>query len=112
MIVDELLLERVARERRFDARTVEIARRIFIGNEAPRKLAKEFALIDKRIYAIRAEVLKHVERYALPEGWSEVMLRGPADVVKATQAFFNRRMRATADAAPGSDASETRRAPL
>jgi len=112
MIVDELLLERVARERRFDARTVEIARRLFIGDEAPRKVAKEFALIDKRIYAIRAEVLKQVERYALPEGWSEVTLRGPADVVKATQAFFNRRMRATADAAPGSEANGTRRTPL
>ena len=112
MIVDELLLERVARDRRFDARTVEIARRLFIGNEPPRKVAKEFALIDKRIYAIRAEVLKQVERYALPEGWSEVMLRGPADVVKATQAFFNRRMRATADAAPGSEANGTRQTPL
>lgn len=108
MIVDELLLERVARERRFDARTVEIARRLFIGNEAPRKVAKEFALVDKRIYAIRAEVLKQVESYALPGGWSEVTLRGPADVVKATQAFFNRRMRATADAAPGSEAGATR----
>ena len=108
MIVDELLLERVARERRFDARTVEIARRLFLGNEAPRKVAKEFALIDQRLYAIRAEVLKQVERYALPEGWSEVTLRGPADVVKATQAFFNRRMRDPAADAGGSVAGEAR----
>jgi hypothetical protein len=93
MIVDEPLLERVVRERRFDARTVEIAKRLFLGNEAPRKLAKEFALLDKRIYAIRAEVLKQVQRYDLPEGWSEVTLRGPAEVVKAAHALFRKRMR-------------------
>jgi hypothetical protein len=104
MIVDELLLERVVRERRFDDRTVEIAKRLFLGNEAPRKVAKEFGLIDKRIYAIRAEVIKQVERYALPEGWSEVTLRGPADVVKATQAFFKRRMNALSAASAANPA--------
>jgi len=93
MIIDEPILERVLRERRFDERTAEIARRMFLKNEAPKKLAMEYALLDKRIYAIRAEVVKQVKKYALPEGWSEVTLRGPADAVKAAHALFKRHMR-------------------
>jgi len=93
MIVDEPILERVLRERRFDERTAEIARRLFLGDEPPRKLAKEYALLDKRIYAIRAEVVKQVKEYALPAGWSEVTLKGPADAVRAAHALFKRRMR-------------------
>jgi hypothetical protein len=94
MIVDEMLLERVTRERRFDDRTVEIAKRLFLGNGAPRTVAKEFGVIDKRVYAIRAEVIRQVESYELPEGWSEVTLRGPADIVKATKKFFKKRINA------------------
>ena len=101
MTVDESLLERVFKDRRFDARTVEIARRLFLGHEAPRKLAKEFALIDKRIYAIRAEMIKQVQGYDIPEGWSEVTLRGPADVVKAAHAVFKKRMREHQEAPRG-----------
>lgn len=93
MIVDELLLARVARDRRFDERTVEIARRLFIGKDEPKKLATEFGLHDKRIYAIRAAVTKQIASYQLPEGWSEVTLRGPADVVQAVAAIFKKRMR-------------------
>ena len=93
MIVDELLLERVVRDRRFDRRTVEIARRLFIGKEEPKKLAAEFGLHDKRIYAIRTAVTKQLASYELPEGWSEVTLRGPAEVVKAVDAIFKKRMR-------------------
>jgi len=93
MTVDEPILERVLRERRFDQRTAEIAKRLFLRDEAPQKLAREYALLDKRIYAIRAEVLKQVKGYALPAGWSEVTLRGPADVVKAAHALFRKRMR-------------------
>ncbi|WP_213956768.1 MULTISPECIES: hypothetical protein [unclassified Variovorax] len=93
MTVDEPILERVLRERRFDERTAEIARRLFLGNERPQKLAMEYCLLDKRIYAIRAEVVKHVKGYALPAGWSEVTLRGPVDAVKAAHALFRKRMR-------------------
>ena len=97
MVVDELTLERVARERRFNARTVEITRRLFIDKHPPLSVAKEFALLDKRIYAIRAAVIKQVQGYALPEGWVEVTLRGPADVVKKAEESFRRRMRERMD---------------
>lgn len=93
MVVDELTLARVARERRFNARTVEIARRLFIDKHPPLSVAKEFALLDKRIYAIRAAVIKHVKGYALPEGWVEVTLRGPAAVMKEVEALFRKRMK-------------------
>ena len=94
MIVDELVLQRVARDRRFDARTVEIARHLFLRKEAPRKVAREFALIDKRIYAIRAEVLRQAEKYALPPGCTEVTLRGPPEVIRATERFYRQQMEA------------------
>jgi hypothetical protein len=106
MIVDELTLERVSRERRFDARTLEIARRLFIDKDPPRKVAKEFALIDKRIYAIRADVIDHVKKYELPDGWSEVVLRGPTDVVKAADALFKRRMKALSKLQSASSSGE------
>lgn len=88
MTVDEVTLERVLRDRRFDERTVAIARRLFIDNIAPRALAKEFAVIDKRVYAIRAAVLKQASKYALPEGWSELTVQGPAHVVSEVQAVY------------------------
>lgn len=94
MIVDELMLQRVARDRRFDARTVEIARHLFLRKEAPRKVAREFALVDKRIYAIRAEVLRQAEKYALPPGCAEVTLRGPPEVIRTTERFFRQQMEA------------------
>lgn len=93
-VVDAPLLERVARERRFDARTLEIARRLFIENETPKKLSTEYGVIHQRIYAIRKLVQKAVESYRLPEGWSEVTLRGPADLVRATATQFEAKKRA------------------
>ena len=108
MIVDELTLERVARERRFDKRTMEIARRLFVDKREPSSVAKEFALLDKRIYAIRAAVRKQVASYGLPEGWAEVTLRGPADLVKAVEGTFRKRMkRRSAERSSAGSASET-----
>lgn len=86
--VDGPLLERVARERRFDPRTLEIARKLFINDEAVRKVAQEYGVIDKRVYAIRKTVLDHVQKYELPQGWSEVTLRGPAELVQAVHELF------------------------
>ncbi len=93
MIVDANILERVSRERRFDARTVEIARHLFLMGMPPRQVATQFGVVDKRVYAIRAAVLDQVEKYKLPDGWSEVTLRGPIDAVKEAEATFRRRMR-------------------
>jgi hypothetical protein len=93
-LVDEALLERVARERRFDPRTLEIARRLSIHKDSPKMLSTEYGVIHQRIYAIRRMVQEAVQGYGLPEGWSEVTLRGPADFVLATKAKFERQMRA------------------
>ena len=54
--IDKYLLDRVARERRFDDRTMEIARRLFLKEEKPRKLALEYAVIHQRIYAIARRI--------------------------------------------------------
>jgi hypothetical protein len=86
------LLERVARERRFDPRALEIARRLFINGEPVKKLSTEYGVIHQRIYAIRRLVIEHVEKYALPDGWTEVTLRGPAEVVQAMAELFQERV--------------------
>lgn len=91
-VVDSHLLDRVARERRFDPRTLEIARRLFIENEPVKKLSTEYGVIHQRIYAIRRSVIEQVEKYDLPEGWTEVTLRGPAEVVQAIAQLFQQQL--------------------
>jgi hypothetical protein len=91
-VVDKYLLDRVSRERRFDDRTMEIARRLFLDREKPRKLALEYAVIHQRIYAIRRMVTEAVESYELPPGYSEVTLRGPADLIRAICELFDQQM--------------------
>lgn len=91
-VVDKHLLDRVARERRFDDRTMEIARRLFLDEEKPRKLALEYAVIHQRIYAIRRMVTKVVASYELPPGYTEVTLRGPAELVQAISELFDLQM--------------------
>ena len=90
--IDKYLLDRVARERRFDDRTMEIARRLFLKEEKPRKLALEYAVIHQRIYAIRRMVMEAVASYQLPPGYSEVTLRGPAELVQAISELFEQQM--------------------
>jgi hypothetical protein len=85
--VDASQLERVARQRKFDPRTLEIARRLFIHNEKPKLLSAEYGVILQRIYAIRKAVLDSV----LPQGWDEVTLRGPAEAVEAARLAFEKR---------------------
>lgn len=93
-VVDSHLLDRVARERRFDDRTMEIARRLFVDGHKPKRLATEYGVIHQRIYAIRRLVQAAVNDFRLPEGWSEVTLKGPVDLVQATAASFAEQMRA------------------
>lgn len=91
-VVDKHLLDRVSRERRFDDRTMEIARRLFLEGEKPTKLAREYAVIHQRIYAIRRMVTEAVASYELPPGYSEVTLRGPAELVQAICELFDQQM--------------------
>ncbi|MDM0022695.1 TrfB-related DNA-binding protein [Variovorax saccharolyticus] len=92
-VVDRHLLDRVARERRFDDRTMQIARRLFLEGHKPKRLATEYGVIHQRIYAIRRLVQAAVNDFRLPEGWTEVTLQGPADLVHATAALFDEQMR-------------------
>jgi hypothetical protein len=91
-VVDEALLARISRERKFDPKTLEIARRLFIEDAAPKKLAAEYGVIFQRIYAIRRAVLDAVADYALPSGWSEVTLRGPAEAIAAAEKAYRQYM--------------------
>ena len=59
--VDEKQLASIARLRKFDPRTLEIARRLFIHHEKPKLLSAEYGVILQRIYAIRKAVLDSVD---------------------------------------------------
>lgn len=93
--IDEEELARIAKRRRFDARTLEIAHRLFIGKEEPMLLKAEYGVIHQRIYAIRQAVLKD----AMPAGTAEVTLRGPVGAIEAAQRAFDRYMEKHASAA-------------
>ena len=87
-IVDEGQLARIARQRKFDPRTLEIARRLFIHKEKPQLLSAEYGVILQRIYAIR----KAVQDSALPIGIAELKLRGPAEAVAAARLAYERQL--------------------
>jgi len=86
--IDEAELQRIAKQRRFDPRTLEIARRLFIVGDRPKLLAVEYGVILQRIYAIRKAVLD----LALPHGVAEVTLRGPVQAIEAARTAFDRCM--------------------
>jgi hypothetical protein len=80
--VDLPLLERISEERRFEARTLEIAKRLFIHGETPKRLSVEYGINIQRVYAIRKEVLAAAEQLDLPAGWTEVKLIGPSELIE------------------------------
>ena len=49
-------------------------------------------MIHQRIYAIRRSVIEQVDKYDLPDSWTEVKLCGPADVVQAITELFHLQM--------------------
>lgn len=80
--IDLALLGRIAVRRRFEARTMEIATRLFVHGDTPKRLAIEFGINIQRVYAIRRLVEEAARECALPPGWTEVTFAGPADVVE------------------------------
>lgn len=88
MSVSEADLERIKNQRRFDARTMEIARSLFIHNQQPMKLAATHGVLPQRIYAIRKAVLE----LALPPGQVELTLTGPAEAIEAARIAFKKQM--------------------
>jgi len=87
--IDVDLLERIAGERRFEARTLEIAKRLFIHKETPKRVASEFGVYLQRVYAIRKEILLAAEAAALPPGWARVELVGPRELVAQFKSEFD-----------------------
>jgi hypothetical protein len=92
MNIDFDLLDRIAKQRRFEARTLDIAKRLFIHGESPKRLSIECGVNLQRVYAIRKEVLAAAEALALPEGWHEVRLAGPREVIERIKQQFDREM--------------------
>lgn len=86
--IDLALLERIATQRRFESRTLEIAKRLFIHGETPKRLSIEYGVNLQRVYAIRKEVLAAAEVVALPPGWQEVTLAGPKELIEQVQRQF------------------------
>jgi hypothetical protein len=80
--VDLEQLMRIGEVRRFEPRTMEIAKRLFIHNETPKRLSVEYGLNVQRIYAIRREVLAVAKQLELPDGWAEVTLAGPKELIQ------------------------------
>ena len=93
MNIDYAMLERIAEQRRFEARTLDIAKRLFIHGESPKVVSTEFGVNLARIYAIRREVMSAAQAVALPDGWDEVHLVGPSDVIARIRQKFDEEMR-------------------
>lgn len=88
MNVDFDLLECIAKQRRFEARTLEIAKRLFIHGEQPKRVSIEYGVNLQRVYAIRKEVLAAAEALALPAGWEELRIAGPREVIAKLKRQF------------------------
>jgi len=79
--IDLELLQRIAEQRRFEGRTLEIAKRLFVHGETPKRLSVEYGVNIQRVYAIRKEVLAAAQALALPRGWEELTIRGPKELI-------------------------------
>lgn len=101
MDVDFDLLERVAKQRRFEARTLEIAKRLFIHGEKPKRVSIEYGVNLQRVYAIRKEVLAAAEALALPPGWEELRIAGPRELIDRLKRKFEQEMAALHGGAAG-----------
>jgi hypothetical protein len=90
--IDLALLERIGELRRFDPRTLEIAKRLLIHGEDPKRLSLEYGINLQRVYAIRKEVLAAAEAVRLPPGWDRVELVGPRKLLERLKRQFDEEM--------------------
>jgi hypothetical protein len=100
--IDLALLERIAEQRRFENRTLEIAKRLFVHGETPKRLSVEHGVNLQRIYAIRKEILAAAQASALPPGWEEATFAGPSEVIAQVKRYFAEAL-ARHGAAPGDE---------
>jgi hypothetical protein len=85
--IDLSLLERIAQQRRFEERTLEIAKRLFVHGETPKRLSVEYGVNIQRVYAIRKEVLAAAQALDLPPGWEEITVRGPKELIEQVRSL-------------------------
>jgi hypothetical protein len=97
--IDLALLERIQELRRFDPRTLEIAKRLLIYGEDPKRLSVENGINLQRVYAIRKEVLAAAEAVKLPPGWVRLELVGPRKVIERIRRQFDEEMARLGEAA-------------
>lgn len=90
--IDLELLERIAAVRRFEARTLEIAKRLFVYGDTPKRLSVEFGVNLQRVYAIRSEIEAAADELALPDGWEELTIAGPKALIAKIKAQFDAEM--------------------
>ena len=93
--IDLPLLERIASRRRFEPRTLEIAKRLFVYGEPARRLAAEYGVNVQRIYAIQRRVLAAAAASKLPEGWEELTVSGPRELVASFRDAFEKALAAS-----------------
>lgn len=94
MTVDLQILDRVAAARHFQPETLEIARRLLVFGDTPKRLSIEYGINHQRVYAIRKKVLAAVAELDVPDGWEEVRLVGPTEVIADLKARFAEALRA------------------
>jgi hypothetical protein len=80
--VDEATLERVAKTRRFDAQTIEMARRVLLHGERNSALANEYGLHPITIYRNVKAVRLACEAEWLPRGWTRRMIAAPNAMIR------------------------------
>ena len=86
--IDLSLLDRLAAQRRFEPRTLEIAKRLFVHGETPKRLSVEYGVNVQRVYAIRREVLAAAQASRLPPGWEELTVAGPRELIASFREAF------------------------
>ena len=99
--IDLPLLERIAEQRRFESRTLEIAKRLFIHGETPQRLSIEYGVNLQRVYAIRKEILAAAQASALPPGWEEMTIAGPSVLIARFKRQFAEALAQHTAALPG-----------
>ena len=80
--IDAATLDRVAKSRRFDARTLEIAQRIFVNGERAASLAREYGLHPLTVYRIVRNVRAASQAEWLPPGWIKITIAGPEPMMR------------------------------
>ncbi|MCU0895969.1 MAG: transcriptional regulator KorA [Burkholderiales bacterium] len=80
--VDEATLERVAKTRRFDAQTIEMARRVLLHGERNTALANEYGLHPITIYRNVRAVRLACEAEWLPRGWTRRTIAAPTVMIR------------------------------